>query len=426
MPNAPARSAAPEPAPARTPADKLSAPVRAMHKLGLVRDIDLALHLPMRYVDETRITPIGSLRDGDTAQVQGVVQDCRVETRARRQLVVRLADASGELVLRLVHFYPSQQRTLAPGQHVRARGEVRAGFFGREMVHPEFRAVAPDAPLPQALTPVYPSSAQLPQAYLRKAVVSALARAPLDELLPPAIVPPGLPPLREALHALHHPSPSVPVAALEDHSHPAWQRLKCEELLAQQLSQLQAQAARAQLAAPALARSADDLAARLHAALPFALTAAQQRVVAEIEADLRAAAAHAPAAAGRCRFGQDGGGGTRRGSGHRCRLAMRADGADRDPGRAAFPQARRLVAAAGRDGGLAHRQPQGQVPLGDGRAGGVGRGNAGGGHACGDPARRGLREAGAGDRRRAAPLRRRTAAGAASEAGGPSSSSRIC
>ncbi len=286
MPNAPARSAAPKPAPARTPADKLSAPVRAMHKLGLVRDIDLALHLPMRYVDETRITPIGSLRDGDTAQVQGVVQDCRVETRARRQLVVRLADASGELVLRLVHFYPSQQRTLAPGQHVRARGEVRAGFFGREMVHPEFRAVAPDAPLPQALTPVYPSSAQLPQPYLRKAVVSALARAPLDELVPPAIVPPGLPPLREALHALHHPSPSMPVAALEDHSHPAWQRLKWEELLAQQLSQLQAQAARAQLAAPALARSADDLAARLHAALPFALTAAQQRVVAEIGADL--------------------------------------------------------------------------------------------------------------------------------------------
>ncbi len=265
---------------------KLSAPARAMHKLGLVRDIDLALHLPMRYVDETRITPIGSLRDGATAQVQGVVQECRVETRSRRQLVVRLADASGDLVLRLLHFYPSQQKALAAGQHVRARGEVRAGFFGREMVHPEFRAVAPDAPLPLALTPVYPSSAQLPQAYLRKAVVSALARAPLDELLPAEAVPSGLPTLREALQALHHPSPSVPVATLEDHSHPAWQRLKWEELLAQQLSQMQAQAARALLAAPALKRSAEGLPARLLAALPFALTAAQRRVVIEIEADL--------------------------------------------------------------------------------------------------------------------------------------------
>ena len=164
----------PDPSPAaaarKPPQDKLSAPARALHKLGLARDIDLALHLPMRYVDETRIAPIATLRDGDMAQVQGRVIDCRVETRSRRQLVVRLADDSGELVLRLLHFYPSQQKTLAAGQCVRARGEVRGGFFGREMVHPEFRAVAADAPLPQALTPVYPGSAQLPQAYLRKAV----------------------------------------------------------------------------------------------------------------------------------------------------------------------------------------------------------------------------------------------------------------
>ena len=165
---------------------KLSGPAKAMHKLGLLRDIDLALHLPMRYVDETRIAPIASLRDGQTAQVQGTVQDCRVETRSRRQLVVRLGDASGELTLRLLHFYPSHQKALAAGQCVRARGEVRVGFSGREMVHPEFRAVAADAPLPQALTPVYPSSAQLPQAYLRKAVLSGLARAPLGDSWAPA------------------------------------------------------------------------------------------------------------------------------------------------------------------------------------------------------------------------------------------------
>ncbi len=289
MPPAPAPPVTATPLAALTPPAKLSAPARAMRKLGLLRDIDLALHLPLRYEDETRIAPIASLRDFSIAQVQGVVQECRVETRSRRQLVVRLADASGELLLRLLHFYPSNQKTLAVGQRVRARSEVRSGFFGREMVHPEFRAVSTDTPLPQALTPVYPSSAQLPQAYLRKAVASALARAPLAELLPPDALPPGppaLPALREALHFLHHPSPSVPLATLEDRSHPAWQRLKFEELLAQQLSQAQAQATRATLAAPALLASPGGLAARLLAALPFALTAAQQRVVAEIGADI--------------------------------------------------------------------------------------------------------------------------------------------
>ncbi|KPF58011.1 ATP-dependent DNA helicase RecG, partial [beta proteobacterium AAP51] len=233
-------------------AKAVSGPVRALHKLGLLRDIDLALHLPLRYEDETRLVPMASLRDGDTGQVQGTVTECRVETRGRRQLLVRLEDDSGELLLRLLHFYPSHQKTLAVGQTVRARGELRHGFFGREMVHPEFRAVNADTPLPQALTPIYPSSAALPQAYLRKAVVSALGRAPLHELLPPGLLPPGLPPLREALLALHHPGREVPIATLEDHSHPAWQRLKFDELLAQQLSQAQAQAARARLAAPVL------------------------------------------------------------------------------------------------------------------------------------------------------------------------------
>jgi ATP-dependent DNA helicase RecG len=266
--------------------DKLSGPARALRKLGLLRDIDLALHLPMRYIDETRLVPIAHLHDGDTAQVQGTVAESRVDTRGRRQLVVRLGDDSGELTLRFLNFYPSNQKTLAVGQLVRVRGDVRVGFLGREMVHPEFRGVAPDTPLPQVLTPVYPSSAQLPQAYLRKAVASALKRAPLGELLPADLVPAGLPTLQEAVLCLHQPALNVALDALEDHSHPAWQRLKFEELVAQQLSQLQAQAARAKLAAPALRAKPDGLAARLLAVLPFALTGAQQRVVAEVQADI--------------------------------------------------------------------------------------------------------------------------------------------
>ncbi len=257
-----------------------------MLKLGLVRDIDMALHLPLRYVDETRLVPIGTLRDGDSAQVQGTVLDSRIETRSRRQLLARVADNSGELLVRLLHFYPSNQKTLAAGNLVRLRGDVRVGFTGREMVHPEFRAVTPDTALPSSLTPVYPSSAQLPQAYLRKAVASALARAPLHELLPAELLPSGLPTLREALQQLHHPKAGDNIDALQDHSHPAWQRLKFEELLAQQLAQAQAQAARALLAAPALRATAGGLLSRFRAALPFKLTAAQNRVVAEIQADL--------------------------------------------------------------------------------------------------------------------------------------------
>ncbi len=268
----------------------LSGPQRAMRKLGLLRDIDLALHLPLRYEDETRIEAIAALREGDTAQVEGVVRSSEVEGRSRRQLVVKLNDGSGELVLRFLNFYPAQQKTLARGQRLRVRGEVRGGFLGREMVHPAFKAVEPGAPLPAALTPVYPASAQLPQAYLRKAIGSALVRAPLEEILPPAVLPPGLPALKEAVRLLHQPPPSTPPAVLEDRSHPAWQRLKFEELLAQQLAQAQAVAQRAKLRAPALSGcvGGDDrpLHGRLLSALPFGLTGAQQRVCAEIDADL--------------------------------------------------------------------------------------------------------------------------------------------
>ena len=267
-----------------------SAPARALARLGLVGDTALALHLPLRYEDETRIVPVEAARDGDTVQVQGLVQDNRIESHPRRQLVVRLRDAAGDvLVLRFLHFHPAQQKALAAGRLLRARGEVRGGFFGREMVHPQVRVVSADTPLPRALTAVYPSSAQLPQAYLRKAVASGLARAALDELLPPGAVPADLPPLREALQFLHHPPPDVGLATLEDRSHPAWQRLKFDELLAQQLAQLTAQRERAQLLAPAMALRTGGVHERLRAALPFTLTAAQQRVAAEIATDLACA-----------------------------------------------------------------------------------------------------------------------------------------
>ncbi len=267
-------------------ASATAAPDQALAKLGLVRDIDLALHLPLRYEDETRIAPIGSLHDGETGQVEGVVGDSRVQFRPRRQLVVKIADDSGDLVMRFLHFYPSQQKTLAVGKRVRARGEARGGFFGLEMIHPVVRVVTPETPLPTALTPVYPSTVQLSQAVLRKAVGAGRARADLDEDLPEGIVPPGLPTLRAALDRLHEPAPGLEAAALEDRSHPAWQRLKFDELLAQQLSQLLAQRERERQRAPSLAAGSGRLQERFLAALPFELTRAQRRVSAEIDADL--------------------------------------------------------------------------------------------------------------------------------------------
>ncbi|MDR7335355.1 ATP-dependent DNA helicase RecG [Roseateles asaccharophilus] len=263
-----------------------SAPQKAMEKLGLVRDIDLALHLPLRYEDETRITPIAALQDNVPAQVEGVVVDCQVELRSRRQLLVRVKDESGSLLLRFLHFYPSQQKQMSAATRLRVRGEARIGFFGREMVHPVVKVVDEDTPLAQSLTPVYPASAQLPQAYLRKAVASGLARADLREILPAGVVPQGLPSLKEALTYLHHPPPSASQEALHEHHHPAWHRLKFEELLAQQLSQLQAQRERALLVAPALRARPGGLHQKLLEVLPFQLTAAQQRVSEEIAQDL--------------------------------------------------------------------------------------------------------------------------------------------
>jgi ATP-dependent DNA helicase RecG len=283
---------APQPAPRK----ELSAPQKALRKLGLVRPIDLALHLPLRYEDETRIVRLADAREGQTVQVEGWVTHSEISLGPRRQLLVTLDDGSEVITLRFFSFYPSHQKTLAVGARVRVRGEIRGGFMGRSMMHPAFHAAGGE--LPNALTPVYPTSAQLPQVYLRKVVASGLARADLSETLPPELLAslqtvvraPWT--LREALCYLHQPGPEVSLDALEDRSHPAWQRLKAEELLAQQLSQLTAKRERDALRAPALRPHPGGLHEQL----------------------LGPHRAHAPLVAGRCGIGQNRGGGA--GGGH--------------------------------------------------------------------------------------------------------------
>ncbi|RQX93410.1 ATP-dependent DNA helicase RecG [Burkholderia stagnalis] len=277
-------------------ADKPVKTADKLAKLGLTRSIDLVLHLPMRYEDETTLTPIGELLPGGVSQAEGVVFDNEVAYRPRRQLVVKIQDDDGEqLVLRFLNFYGSQVKQMAVGQRLRVRGDVRGGFFGMEMVHPAVRVVEADAPLPQVLTPVYPSTAGVSQAYLRKAIENAVERTPLPELLPPEIDraylrPLGVPSLADAVRILHHPGVDSDEAALMDGSHPAWTRIKFDELLAQQLSLKRAHEERRTRSAPAMPRRAANdagaLTTRLYAALPFTLTGAQARVVDEIAHDL--------------------------------------------------------------------------------------------------------------------------------------------
>ena len=275
---------------------QVSAPQKALEKLGLKRDIDLALHLPLRYEDETRITPLRGAREGDAIQIEAVVTHCEVTYRPRRQLVVTVDDGTDTCTLRFFSFYPSQQKALAVGNRIRVRGDVKGGFLGYTMLHPAFRVAGGD--LPTALTPIYPTVAGLPQPTLRKAVLAGLARAELSDTFAPGdlseldkrIGHHPLWTLRQALQFLHHPAPDVSLAALQDHTHPAWQRLKAEELLAQQLSQLQSRRARAALRAPVLRLPVPELHGSLHqrllAVLPFGLTSAQRRVGAEIANDM--------------------------------------------------------------------------------------------------------------------------------------------
>ena len=262
-------------------------------RLGYASDQDLVLHLPLRYEDETRLTPLHQARPGETVTVEGVIVHAEVQPRPRRQFVIELSDPSAavprpaaRLFARWLHFYPSQVAQLKAGVRLRLHGEVRPGLFGAEMVHPRYRLVQADTPLAATLTPVYPSVAGLGQTAIRRAVDRALRSADLTDTLP-ADIPRdlSLPAYAEAIEVLHHPPPDIDRLALERRTHPAWRRLKFDELLAQQLSLRRHARARAALAAPALT-GGEALAERLLAGLPFRLTRAQARVWDEIRADL--------------------------------------------------------------------------------------------------------------------------------------------
>ena len=270
-----------------------SPPIRAsealqkkLAKIGLHSEADLLVHLPLRYEDETRITPVNGAFGGEPVQIEVVVQSNEIQFRPRRQMIVRAADESGEITLRFLSFYPSQQAALSEGSRLRVFGEARGGFFGVEMVHPRFRKVGEDEPIPVELTPIYPSTAGLANSALQKLIGKALAVGDLSETLPEALRQQlKLPGLARSLRFLHTPPPGTDLDTLHARNHPAWRRVKFDEVLAQQLSLRRAYLARREQGAPVLVAQ-DDLGARLLDKLPFGLTSAQLRAMAEIADDL--------------------------------------------------------------------------------------------------------------------------------------------
>ena len=260
-----------------------------LQRLGLTRDWDLLLHVPQRYRDESTLTAIRDLVPGEEAQVEAVVEACRIVFRGRRQLVATLRDDSGELIVRLLHFFPSHQALLAVGRRIRAIGPVRGGLMGVEMIHPQMRAVEEDAPLPGALTPIYPSTEGLTQAWIRRRIDRLLESSALNDTLPPPVlIEQGLPDLASVLRFVHHPPLQTDGQALAERRHPIWERLKFDELLAQQLALRMARARRQTRPAPAVQGDPGraGLSRRLLKSLPFTLTRAQRRVWGEVERDL--------------------------------------------------------------------------------------------------------------------------------------------
>ena len=210
-------------------------------RLGIEQVRDLLFHLPLRYEDRTRVHSIGSLLGGQQVLIEAAVEHCSVVTRKRRSLVCELADGTGQLTMRMFHFYPNQQRILTHGTRLRCFGEVRAGFSGLEMVHPEFQRIDHKSPpLAKTLTPVYPTTEGMGQKTLQRLIEQALERWQNDErldLLPSPISKPlMLPPMVQCLLYVHRPPADADLGALIGGDHPTQKRLAFEELLAHRLS----------------------------------------------------------------------------------------------------------------------------------------------------------------------------------------------
>ncbi|NOS88362.1 MAG: ATP-dependent DNA helicase RecG [Methylococcaceae bacterium] len=263
-----------------------------LHKLGIYTLQDLLFHLPLRYEDRTRIYPINSLVSGTTALVCGTVEFIDILPRGRKSLICQINDGTGALSLKFFHFSANQHNSLKPGTLISCFGEVRYGYAGLEIVHPDYQIITdPNAYTTETkLTPVYPLTEGLSQNTLRKAVKQALSLCQqepglLTDWLPAELLKnASYPSLADAIHTLHAPDETLSLTDLHNSKHPALKRLALEELLAHHLSLCLAKSLAKIWQAPRLSADTATTTAFLNA-LPFQLTNAQQRVIQDIVAD---------------------------------------------------------------------------------------------------------------------------------------------
>jgi len=265
-----------------------------LHNLGIATVQDLLLHLPYRYIDRTRLTPIGSLVPGTDAYIQGQIELAQIVYGKKRMLLCSLSDGTGILILRFFHFSPAQKKAMQQGIWLRCWGQIRRGMKGLEIIHPEYQRIN-ESDLDNAepsLTPVYPTTEGLAQARLRKLTDQALAvleKNPdmIEELVPDSVMNNlKLPTLARALHFLHRPPPATQIELLLQGQHPAQQRLIMEELLSHQIT-LRSLRQKIHAFTASSFKSADPvLINNFIKTLPFKLTRAQQKVLQEINLDL--------------------------------------------------------------------------------------------------------------------------------------------
>ena len=260
-----------------------------LSRIGINNLQDLLFHLPIRYEDRTRITPIADLRPEQYATIEGIVQTCEVQFGRRPILTVSLSDGTSKVTLRFFNFNAGMKNSFQNGVRVKAFGEVKRGRFIAEIHHPEYQIIRDNAPLilEENLTPIYSVTEGLKQTSLRKLTDQALElleKIQIAEILPDEFNPHPFS-LKEAIRFLHRPPPDISCEMLEQGKHPAQQRLIFEELLAHNLAMQKVRLKTQQLfALPLLTKT--DLKSVFLAQLPFQPTNAQKRVSADIEADL--------------------------------------------------------------------------------------------------------------------------------------------
>ena len=262
-----------------------------LSKLRLNTIEDVLFHLPHRYEDRTKIYALNQVTPGQHISIIATIDSCEVTHGRRAMLVCQVSDLYGRATLRFFNFSAHQKNALSVGQQIRCFGEVKLGNRGLEMIHPEYKIVNPNPnaidDIAETLTPVYPATDGVKQMTLRKISDQALeylGKYPIEDLLPPLLYPNQMP-LAQALYYLHRPPPDACVQQLASGQHPAQQRLIIEELLAHNLSMLQARAQNQRHRAAAI-NPCNPFESQLLAALPFKPTNAQQRVLAEIKTDL--------------------------------------------------------------------------------------------------------------------------------------------